>query len=141
MNFLKFVLQSSTPNCMVYRETGQFHLIIFIKVLFSRVPQQKRLDPLLYKPQWKREKPSLNREKGVTETESITSVLKNVPQIIMAARTSTPFFQRWLFLWHPGHQSCRSIKQVIQSYLSTGKDVFLQSKYWVIIKYYWLKKK
>lgn len=42
--------------------------------------------------------PALNREKGVTETESITSVLKNVPQIIMAARTSTPFFQRWLFL-------------------------------------------
>lgn len=79
---------------------------------------------------------SLNRKKGGTETESIPSVLKNVPQNTMAAKTSTPFFQRWLFLWHPWHQSWRSIKQVIQGYLLIGKDVFLQFTYWVI-KYYW----
>lgn len=37
---------------------------------------------------------SLNRKKGGTETESIPSVLKNVPQNTMAAKTSTPFFRQ-----------------------------------------------
>lgn len=34
LKFLKFVLhiKSSTPNCMVYGETGQYPLIIFVKV-------------------------------------------------------------------------------------------------------------